>query len=110
MSRHAWFAAFHYSPMSSQKPGAIDWQANEMAAGAAMDEDTGLELGSTAPPLTERIRERPLLSLGVAGLAGFVIGGGASSRTGAAALMLVMRSWFKRAATDALANAISSYG
>src|SRR5579872_1759584 len=100
MSRRAWFAACQYSPVSNQNPGAIDWQANEMAAGAAKDENAGVELGITAPPLTERIRERPLLSLGLAGLVGFVIGGGASSRVGAAAIMLVIRSGFKRAATD----------
>ncbi len=69
-----------------------------------------VEAGIAAPTLTERIQERPLLSLGLAGLAGFVIGGGASSRIGAAALMLIGRIWFKRAATAALANAISSYG
>jgi hypothetical protein len=58
-------------------------------------------------PLTERIRERPLLSLGVAGLIGFVMGGGAASRTGAATLLLVARIWLRRAASDALINVIA---
>jgi hypothetical protein len=60
------------------------------------------------PTLTERIRERPLLSVSLASLVGFVTGGGAASRTGAAALMLVGRIWLRRAATDALANAMTS--
>jgi len=62
------------------------------------------------PTLTERVRERPLLSLGLAGLAGFVTGGGASSRTGAAMLMLIARIWLRQAATDALASTVTSYG
>jgi hypothetical protein len=66
--------------------------------------------GVVAPTLTERVRELPLLSLGLAGLAGFVFGGGASSRTGAATLMLIARIWLRRAATDALADAMTSYG
>jgi hypothetical protein len=74
------------------------------------EEIASAELGAAAPTLTARIRERPLLSLGLAGLVGFVIGGGASSRTGAAMLMLIARISLKRAATDALADAISSYG
>lgn len=62
------------------------------------------------PTLKERIRERPLVSLGLAGLAGFVFGGGAASRTGAATLMLVARIWLRRAAGNALASAITGYG
>lgn len=68
------------------------------------------ELGVVAPSLTERIRERPLLSLGLAGLVGFVTGGGASSRTGAAILMLIARISLRRAATEAFASAMTSYG
>jgi hypothetical protein len=66
--------------------------------------------GIIAPTLTERVRERPLLALGLASLAGFVIGGGASSRTGAATLILIARIWLRRAATDALTSAMTSYG
>jgi hypothetical protein len=66
--------------------------------------------GIIAPTLTERVRERPLLALGLASLAGFVIGGGASSRTGTATLILIARIWLRRAATDALASAMTSYG
>jgi hypothetical protein len=60
--------------------------------------------------VTGRVKERPLLSLGLAGLAGFIFGGGASSRTGMALLMLVARISFRRAATEAIANAMTSYG
>jgi hypothetical protein len=62
------------------------------------------------PTATERVRERPLFFLGIAGLAGFVVGGGIRSRTGAAILMLIGRIWIRRTATDALANALNSYG
>jgi hypothetical protein len=62
------------------------------------------------PTLTERMREQPLLSLGLAGLIGFLMGGGANSRTGAATLMLIARIWLRRAATDTLAAAVTSYG
>jgi len=68
----------------------------------------GAEPTATAPTLTERIWQRPLLSLGLAGLAGFVIGGGASSRTGAATLMLIARIWLRGVATDALASAMTN--
>ena len=88
----------------------MDPQMSEAMAGAVTDQVVGAEPDIIAPTLTKRIRERPLLSLGVAGLAGFVIGGGASSRTGAAALMLIARISLRRAATDALASAMASYG
>lgn len=65
------------------------------------------EPGVVTPTLTERIRERPLLSMSLASLVGFVTGGGAASRTGVATLMLIGRIWLRRAATDALANAIA---
>jgi hypothetical protein len=66
--------------------------------------------GAVAPILTERIRERPLLSLGLAGLAAFMIGGGASSRTGAAMLMLIVRISLRRGAAEAFASAMTSHG
>ena len=62
------------------------------------------------PTLEERVRERPLLSLGLASVAGFILGGGASSRGGAAILMLIARIWLRRAATEALTDALSNYG
>jgi hypothetical protein len=62
------------------------------------------------PTLTERIRERPLLALGLAGLVGFVMGGGARSRTGTAILMLLGRVWLRRTATDAITGVITGYG
>jgi len=61
-------------------------------------------------PITERIMERPLLSLGLAGLAGFMIGLGAASHTGAAMLMLIAQISLRRAATEAFASVITSYG
>ena len=97
--------------MFNKDLGKMDPQMNEAKAGGAInDQVVGAEPSIIAPTLTERIREHPLLSLGVAGLAGFVIGGGASSRTGAAALMLIARISLRRAATDALASAMASYG
>lgn len=60
--------------------------------------------------LKAQIKERPLISLGLAGLAGFIFGGGASSRTGAALLLLLARISVRRAATEAIANAMTSYG
>jgi hypothetical protein len=79
-----------------------DVASTENAAGAAP--------GISAPTFTEHVRESALLSLGVASLAGFIFGGGASSRTGAAMLMLIGRMWLRRTATDALASAITRYG
>ena len=96
--------------MFNEDPVKIDRQMSEAIVEAANNQVASAEPGIIAPTLTERIRERPLLSLGLAGLAGFVIGGGASSRTGAAALMLIARIWLRRAATDALASAVTSYG
>ena len=80
------------------------------ALDGAAEKIESTELAGTSATLTERIRERPLVSLGLASLAGFVVGGGAVSRTGAAMLMLVARIWLRRAANDALAEAITSYG
>ena len=75
-----------------------------------IDQDAAGNSRLAEPTLTERIRERPLLSLALAGLAGFVIGGGAASRTGSSTLMLLARIWLKQAASDALVSAIVSDG
>ena len=75
-----------------------------------IDQDATGNSRLAEPTLTERIRERPLLSLALAGLAGFVIGGGAASRTGSSTLMLLARIWLKQAASDALVSAIVSDG
>ncbi len=83
---------------------------NEATAAASREEIGDAETGAATPTMTERIRERPLLSLGLAGLAGFVLGGGTSSRSGAAMIMLVARIWLRRAATSALTSAITSHG
>lgn len=96
--------------MLNEQLSKIDRQMSEAAAGVASNQAASAEPGIIAPTLTERIRGRPLMSLGLAGLAGFVIGGGASSRTGAAALMLIARIWLRRAATNALTNVMTSHG
>ncbi len=81
-----------------------------MSEAAVNEEFLGEAPVLNTPTLAERIRERPLVALGLAGLAGFVTGGGASTRTGTAMLVLIARIWLRRAATDALASAIASYG
>src|SRR5215472_6882630 len=96
--------------MFNEDLGKVDRQMSEVTVDTSEDQVASAEPGIIAPTLTERIRERPLVSLGLAGLAGFVVGGGASSRTGAAALTLIARIWLRRAATDALAGAMASYG
>lgn len=83
---------------------------SEAMANAFSERAASAESGVVVATLTERIRERPLLSVGLAGLAGFVIGGGATSRTGAATLMLIARIWLKSATTEAVASAMISYG
>jgi hypothetical protein len=83
---------------------------SEAIADASASAPESAESGLVAATLTERIRERPLLSVGLAGLAGFVIGGGATSRTGAATLMFIARIWLKSATTEAVASAMTSYG
>jgi hypothetical protein len=81
-----------------------------MSESAAQEQFAQAAPNLGAPTLTDRIRERPLLSAGLAALVGFVAGGGASSRTGTAMLALVARIWLRRAATEAIVNAMSGYG
>jgi hypothetical protein len=64
---------------------------------------------STEPSLADRIRERPLVSLGLAGATGFVLGGGAFSRTGMAILMIFGRLWLRQAVTDVIASAMANH-
>jgi hypothetical protein len=64
---------------------------------------------STEPSLTDRIRERPLVALGLAGATGFVLGGGAFSRTGMAILMIFGRLWLRQAVTDVIASAMANH-
>jgi len=56
--------------------------------------------------LEPQIRQRPLATVGVAALTGFVIGGGLRSRLGAAALLLVARMVVRDVVTQTIANAI----
>ncbi|MBV8358575.1 MAG: hypothetical protein JO189_11650 [Deltaproteobacteria bacterium] len=83
---------------------------SEATVSAATDQVVDAQQGISAPTLVENIKERPIVSLGVAGLLGFVFGGGISSRTGAATLMLIARIWLRQAATNAFASAMSNYG
>jgi hypothetical protein len=59
------------------------------------DRDLGEELG-------EYIRDEPLTALAIAGAAGFILGGGASSRLGLAALAMVGKIALRGAATNFL--------
>jgi hypothetical protein len=61
------------------------------------------------PRLSDRIREQPLLSLGVGALFGFVAGGGASTRTGMALLLLLGRIAAREMASSAIARAVNEY-
>jgi hypothetical protein len=64
---------------------------------------------STEPSLTDRIRERPMVALGLAGATGFVLGGGAFSRTGMAILMIFGRLWLRQTVTDVIASAMANH-
>jgi hypothetical protein len=64
---------------------------------------------SAEPSLTDRIRERPLVALGLAGATGFVLGGGAFSRTGMAILMIFGRLWLRQAVSDVIASAMANH-
>ena len=59
--------------------------------------------------LADRIREQPLLSLGVGALCGFVAGGGASTRTGMGLLLLLGRIAAREAASSAFSRVVSEY-
>jgi hypothetical protein len=59
--------------------------------------------------LSDRIREQPLLALGVGALFGFVAGGGASTRTGMAMLLLLGRIAAREVASNAISRAVSEY-
>ena len=50
--------------------------------------------------LGEYVREEPLTSLAIAGAAGFILGGGAKSRIGLAALAMVGKTALRGAATN----------
>ena len=56
--------------------------------------------------LADHVREQPLLALGIAALAGFVVGGGAWTRTGMAGLMLAGRIAARQMAVSAIAKAV----
>lgn len=61
-------------------------------------------------PLTERIREQPLMALGFAAAAGFVAGGGLWSRTGRIVLSLVGRATIRRLVVDTIAKSVMNHG
>lgn len=60
--------------------------------------------------LSDYVREEPLLSLGVAALLGFVAGGGALTRTGMGALMLLGRMMAGQIALEAISKSVRNHG
>lgn len=54
------------------------------------------------------ISERPLLAVGVAALAGFVVGGGSGTRVGVAALMLIARMAIRDVLAQTIADSLHS--
>jgi hypothetical protein len=84
-------------------------EATEPTAGEAASQQTG-GLRWDARPLSEHVREQPLLALGVAALAGCVAGGGAWTRAGVAAMMLAARISARQMAVGAIAKAVQNYG
>lgn len=84
-------------------------ETTEETAGDSGLHDNG-ELNPDQRPLSDQIKEQPLLALGVAALAGFVVGGGAWTRAGVAGLMLAARIFARRMAAEAIAKAVHNYG
>ncbi|HJU29490.1 MAG TPA: hypothetical protein VJ718_09980 [Candidatus Binataceae bacterium] len=78
------------------------------ARNAGSYEDGGLIPGQR--PLSNQIKEQPLLALGVAAAVGFVAGGGAWTRAGVAGMMLAARMFARRMAIGAIAKAVQNYG
>ncbi len=59
--------------------------------------------------LAPQIKQNPLATIGVAALAGFVIGGGMRSRFGTAALLLIARMALRDVVTQTIANAMQKH-
>ncbi len=59
--------------------------------------------------LTPQIKQNPLTTIGVAALAGFVIGGGMRSRFGTAVLLLIARMALRDVVTQTIANAMQKH-
>src|SRR3984893_451730 len=74
---------------------AMNGSAEQEERSRRRDRDLGEELG-------EYIRDEPLTALAIAGAAGFILGGGASSRLGLAALAMVGKIALRGAATNFL--------
>jgi hypothetical protein len=84
-------------------------EASEAAAGdVGRRENEALNLDQR--PLSDQVREQPLLALGIAALAGFVVGGGAWTRAGIAGAMFAARIFARRMAVGAIAKAVQNYG
>jgi hypothetical protein len=65
--------------------------------------------GTPWSQLTPQIRQNPLTTIGVAAIAGFVIGGGMRSRFGTAALLLIARMALRDVVTQTIANAMQKH-
>ena len=78
---------------------AMNGSAEKEERSRRRDRDLGEELG-------EYIRDEPLTALAIAGAAGFILGGGASSRLGLAALAMVGKVALRGAATNFLVGLI----
>ena len=83
--------------------------ATEATAGEAAIDENGDFLRDQRP-LSEYIKERPLIALAIGALAGFVAGGGAWTRAGLATMMLVGRISARQMAVGAIAKAVQNYG
>jgi hypothetical protein len=81
--------------MNATMTSALNGSAEKQERSRRRDRDLGEELG-------EYIRDEPLSALAIAGAAGFILGGGASSRIGLAALAMVGKIALRGAATNFL--------
>ena len=82
--------------------GASDNSGKQRERNRRLEQDIN-KLGES---LGEYIREEPLTSVAIAGAAGFIIGGGAKSRIGLAALAMVGRIALRGAVTNMIVGLI----
>lgn len=78
---------------------AMNDSAEKQERSRRRDRDLGEDLG-------EYIRDEPLTALAIAGAAGFILGGGARSRIGLAALAMVGKIALRGAATNFIVGLI----
>jgi hypothetical protein len=86
--------------MSSMN-GTKDSRSAKPAPGRRRERDIGRDIEDYLEPgIGDYIREEPLTALAIAGAAGFILGGGANSRIGLAALAMVGKVALRGAATN----------